>query len=198
MDRRVARQRGLPLPGADLKPARGLRRLDLHRLRIRKGAIDPDPHLDLAAPGALRHFDDDPARRPGPDRGRQAVDEDAPGAVLAVEVDAFCAGIGVLPRGKAATNTLSDGTYIDVYVYEGVAGETVTIVLESDDFDAFLMVFAEDDSLLAEDDDSAGGTNATLTLTLPYTGIYFVVAKSFYWGDQGSYTVTLTRGNPTP
>ena len=40
------------------------------------------------------------------------------------------------------SQTLEDGRYIAVHPYEGVAGETVTFELVSDDFDVFIGLFS--------------------------------------------------------
>lgn len=87
-----------------------------------------------------------------------------------------------------------DGTFADFYTFYGVAGQEVTILLESEAFDAYLILFDDTDTVI-EDDDSGGGSNAFIRYTLPYTGYYYVVANSYYAGEFGEYTLTLNMAS---
>lgn len=119
----------------------------------------------------------------------------APGAV-----DTFSAPVPPLADGRDVQGELSEldagdgGRRQDVYHFFGRAAETVTLTLESDDFDAYLVLLdADTGEQLATDDDGAGGTNALLTLTLPESGEYQVRATSFDAGETGAYTLRLER-----
>jgi len=67
--------------------------------------------------------------------------------------------------------------------------------LESGEFDAYLVLLDEESNILAEDDDSGGNANARISLTLPYTGYYAVIANA-YSQEAGSYTLTVELGDP--
>ena len=84
-----------------------------------------------------------------------------------------------------------DGTYLDVLVMHGEAGEYVELYASSLAFDAFLTLYAPDGSLLeVNDDDPLGvGTDAAIRTTLPTTGRYLVVVSGFGPWDMGPYTV---------
>lgn len=88
----------------------------------------------------------------------------------------------------------SDGSYADAYVYQGRAGETITVTLRSPDLDAWLVVDEPDGPFRETDDDSAGGTDSELTVTLPRSGVYLIVANSVGDPNTGRYTLSVRRG----
>src|ERR1043165_755375 len=73
-------------------------------------------------------------------------------------------------------------------------GEQLTITLRSDDFDAWLVLDDPNGPMFEHDDDSAGGTDSRLTVTLPPDGRYVILANVVQSGKTGSYTLTLSRG----
>lgn len=91
-----------------------------------------------------------------------------------------------------------DGSYLDVYVMYGVAGEQVRVAARSADFDTYLTVFDPSGSFLdANDDDWDGyGSDSVLNLTLPETGRYLVVVSGYSQFDMGAYQVE--RGAAPP
>lgn len=100
--------------------------------------------------------------------------------------------------GQSVTGTLGtwsqhfdDGTAIDIYTFYGFEGDTVSIRAESSDFDTYLMLVDVTDSVLAQDDDSAGGSNSLITYTLPYTGTYTVYVNSYWEGEYGTYVLSV-------
>lgn len=87
-----------------------------------------------------------------------------------------------------------DGRYVDLYRFHGRAGETVTLTLRSDDFDAYLFLApASTGEKLASDDDGGGDRDSRITVTLPEAGEYLLRATSFVAGQRGSYTLLLER-----
>src|SRR5690606_11170300 len=84
-----------------------------------------------------------------------------------------------------------DGTYGHEHIYYGNAGETVSILLESSDFDAFLMLFSDTDELLAYDDDTGGGSDSLIVIELPHSGVYYIVVNTLSPGEEGEYTLTV-------
>jgi hypothetical protein len=90
-----------------------------------------------------------------------------------------------------------DDSYYDLYVYQGHAGEDVTISLSSQDFDTFLVVgriVAGEFEALDTNDDGPAGTDSFLRLTLPADGDYVIRANSLSGGETGAYTLRITRG----
>jgi serine protease Do len=86
----------------------------------------------------------------------------------------------------------SDGSRYREYTFSGNAGQTITITLESGDFDTYLMLIDPSNRMLRDNDDSApDNTNSTLTVTLPATGTYKVIANAYDRSGQGRFTLTV-------
>lgn len=119
--------------------------------------------------------------------------------VVVPVVDTASAPMTLLEAGRDVAGQLSnedlnvDGRYQDLYRYWGRAGESVTLTLQSADFDAYLVVAAQGIGELASDDDGGAGTDARITVTLPATGEYTVRATSFDSNETGAYTLRLDR-----
>lgn len=107
--------------------------------------------------------------------------------------------IGGTQRGTLGPNSalLTDGSSFDAYAFEGRAGETIEISMESTDFDAFLAlgIFGSD-SVIARDDDSGENSDAFIVARLPRTGRYVVLANSFGRDAAGTYTLGIRAGRP--
>ncbi|MFE4107225.1 tetratricopeptide repeat protein [Almyronema epifaneia] len=78
----------------------------------------------------------------------------------------------------------------DEYTFAGEAGQAVTIRLSSSDFDPVLSLLAPNGEEIAVNDDYGGTLNSTIVITLPSSGTYRVVARS-YSGQGGSYSLTV-------
>jgi hypothetical protein len=89
----------------------------------------------------------------------------------------------------------ADSTYAQQWRLAGHAGETVTIDLVSDAFDAYAFLLGpglEGDP--PQDDDSGGSCNARLTVRLPRTGDYYVVVTTSDKLATGAFALTVTAG----
>jgi hypothetical protein len=91
---------------------------------------------------------------------------------------------GTLASGDA---TLDTGEFYDTYDITGRAGDTVTVTLQSSDFDAYVFVRGPGDSAFSNDDGQGGGSDAALTFTLPADGTYQIFATSYASGETGAY-----------
>lgn len=92
-----------------------------------------------------------------------------------------------------------DGSYFDTHFFEGRQGQELRLRLASSDVDAYLMLFDAQGNWLASDDDSGGGTDALIVLTLPEDGVYMVVANTLLGQETGRYTLTWEEaGSPEP
>jgi hypothetical protein len=101
----------------------------------------------------------------------------------------------IIPGTIAATDCNFSGYLADEYIVVLSPGQTLTVKLESGDFDAYLELYDLDFNLIEDDDDGAGGTNSLLTYTYNGTGItaVFIDATTFDPGETGSYSLTVTR-----
>lgn len=118
----------------------------------------------------------------------------APAAdAVAMPIQAGRAVQGELTRDDAQAD---DDSFYDLYVFQGRAGETVTITLTSADFDAFLVLGRMVDGVFQpteSNDDGPDGTNSELRVTLPESGEYGIRANTLMGGETGAYTLRLTR-----
>ncbi|HEV7590404.1 MAG TPA: pre-peptidase C-terminal domain-containing protein [Longimicrobium sp.] len=110
-----------------------------------------------------------------------------------------------LPRitaGQSVSGRLSSGdfvrsdddSYADGYVYDGRAGEQITVTLRSGSFDSWLVVDDPNGPMQEHDDDSAGGNDSQVTVTLPHAGRYVIIANSIGPRATGPYTLTVRSG----
>ncbi len=78
----------------------------------------------------------------------------------------------------------------DAYPFEGDAGQTMTIELESEDFDTVLLLKGPDGEVITSNDDYGGTLNSTIVFELPEAGTYSAVASSFS-GQGGNYQIEV-------
>ena len=109
----------------------------------------------------------------------------------------FCAPKGRLAPGDAIDATLSytgcqyASTFADIYQIGLTGAATIDLRLASGEFNAYLVLLDAKGHVVAEDDDSGGGTDAEITVALP-AGTYWAVAGplSDYY-HVGRYTLSL-------
>lgn len=100
---------------------------------------------------------------------------------------------GTLDRNRLLFN---NGTPVELWYYEGTAGETVTITLESPSLDTYLMLNRLGGRDIATDDDGAGNLNSRISQRLPETGTYVVIANALGARAAGTYTLSLASDRP--
>lgn len=98
---------------------------------------------------------------------------------------------GELSRGD---NQLDTGEFLDVYEVQGRAGQPLSVVMRSDDFDAYLMIRGPGDFEEDNDDSGDDGTNAGLDVRLPADGTYRITATSYEPGESGRYSLSMSGG----
>jgi hypothetical protein len=122
-----------------------------------------------------------------------------------------------LSYGQSASNPsivttdlqTSAGTYLDVYWFNGAAGDKQQIKMTSNVFDPFLILQRNDgDPPIAADDNDGGGLLGKDALidpthgdvqglpplaSLPQTGIYIILATPFEPNKTGAYTLSLNK-----
>jgi len=85
-----------------------------------------------------------------------------------------------------------DGTRLERHSFEGQAGQTLTVMLDSQAFDPVLYISGPDGSNLARDDDGGEGNNSLAVVNLAEDGTYTLYVTGF--GDStGSYEVSIYR-----
>jgi hypothetical protein len=68
----------------------------------------------------------------------------------------------------------------------------VLIDVRSDDFDAYLYVVGPGLTEPLSNDDGGDGTNSQLTMTLPGTGTYRIIASAYGSDDSGDFTLSVS------
>ncbi|WOD37667.1 pre-peptidase C-terminal domain-containing protein [Nodosilinea sp. E11] len=114
------------------------------------------------------------------------------GIVAPVTLLGLLAGPTILPA-RADTILEEAGTIYpaeSTYTFEGTAGQTMTITLDSTDFDPVLTLRDAEGTEIAFNDDFGGTLNSKITITLPADGTYTVVARSFS-GQGGDYDLVV-------
>ena len=87
-----------------------------------------------------------------------------------------------------------DGSLYDFYPIEGKGGESYTIHLESDEFDAFVALVDSNGNTIEENDDiSQENSNSRIEVTLPEDGTYNVIVNTYDEEGTGQYVLTVTR-----
>jgi hypothetical protein len=123
-----------------------------------------------------------------------ACDGDPTGAYVPSWLD--CDRVSRYSVGRTAHATLSssdcvlpeDGTFVDYYEIDISSRRDVTFTMRSNDVDPFLILYDEDGTLVAYDDDSDPQTTygSRMDLNLP-SGRYYLAANAVYEGETGDY-----------
>jgi Bacterial pre-peptidase C-terminal domain len=109
-------------------------------------------------------------------------------SIVLDEQGALAEGDSVLP---------DDGSLLDIHAFEGNAGQTITIDVESNEFDPFLIVLDAEGQLVGKNDDiSPENTNARLTVTLPKDGVYRAIVNGYDHTSRGQYRLKIELGEP--
>ncbi len=108
--------------------------------------------------------------------------------------------MGMITVGDSSSATITNDSYFHIYGFDGQAGQQVTITMTgSGGLDAYLGLLDPNDEVIAEDDDSAGGTDAQISISLPESGTYIIVATRNgidAGSTTGGYTLEVTSGTP--
>jgi hypothetical protein len=143
--------------------------------------------VGLAKWEAVRSLHKGGARTLSPSQPQDCVDGNP-------QVVGIACGSTTTGQLTTADCALEDLTRYDVYSFSGTTGQQVTITMTSTEFDAYLFLIDTSGSVdVAQDDDSAGGTDARIVFTLTQTGTWFIVTNAFEAADTlGGYSVSLT------
>lgn len=125
--------------------------------------------------------------------------------VVAAAIGLVACALNTVPwdRPLAGRLTLTDPDFADgsrfrEFLIAARRGDTVTALLSSDDFDAYLVLATYGGVTLAENDDGGGDCNARLTHVFDYRGLARLYATSASGGELGAFRLEVTRGIPPP
>ena len=97
---------------------------------------------------------------------------------------------GVLEEGDQVIP--DDGSLYDAYPIEGRAGQTIEILMESEEFDAYLLLLDPQGEAIAQNNDLDQTTsNAGFMVTLPEDATYGVIANAADAKNRGQYQLLV-------
>ena len=134
-----------------------------------------------------------------PGAGAAQAGQGGGGSVLWLPQPAGRLAPGADIRGSlsSADFRLPADAYFDVWELEGRVGESLTLDLRSDDFDALLYVVGPGLDKTLSDDDGGGGCHARVTITFLENGTFRVIATSSESRGTGVYTLRASA-SPEP
>ncbi|HUX12297.1 MAG TPA: hypothetical protein VMW87_04675 [Spirochaetia bacterium] len=91
------------------------------------------------------------------------------------------------------TDEMVDGSYVDHYLLAGRSGETFTISLESESFDAYLVLIDPQGQRTENDDATEETTDSAVTYTFDQDGNVEILASSYDSSSTGAYVLTATE-----
>lgn len=118
-------------------------------------------------------------------------------SAAAIEPDVSgCAAVWVTGGSMPDQTITSDdcvnaGFYSDRFLLYLAVGQSVAIIEQGHNFDAFLQLFDPAGALVAEDDDSGIGTDAEVVYTAAAEGAHVIDVGTFTAGETGSYTLII-------
>jgi hypothetical protein len=90
---------------------------------------------------------------------------------------------------------LDSGEFYEALTLRGSTGQGLTIRMESDQFDTYLMLRGPGGFTIDNDDGGADeGTNSRIEVALPADGEYTVLATSYAPGETGRFTIRVEEG----
>jgi hypothetical protein len=84
-----------------------------------------------------------------------------------------------------------DGRYFNVHLLEGVAGVTVLIEMQSNNFDTFLGLARADGNVIAQNHEWRGRRGSQIITTLSHDGTYQIIA-THYLSEEEAYQTRQT------
>jgi hypothetical protein len=125
-----------------------------------------------------------------------AIDVGAPAPAAVARRDVETIEFGGTTSGalESSDGRLDDGEYRDLYVFNGSAGETVRIDMNSSAFDTYLGLISPSGETVENDDHEGSTSHSRIQMALEESGRYRVVATSYAADNTGQYTLELQRG----
>lgn len=116
------------------------------------------------------------------------------GGTAPVPSAALALGSSVDGALEPSDRQLNTGEYFDVHTFDAAAGTTMTLTLESDAVDTYVIVRGPGGFEIENDDGVGVGLNSRVEFTAPADGTYSVVATTYAAGELGAYRVSLVEG----
>ncbi len=116
------------------------------------------------------------------------------------DTEAITLSASTLERGENLQLTVGSEEPIYFLQFSGTEGETITIDMQSEDFDTLLYLFGPDGARIATNDDNEDSTNSRIeNFQLPQDGTYLVFATSYdftfaveeEWTGGGEFVLSM-------
>jgi hypothetical protein len=184
-------------------------------------STDFDTYLMVVGPGDDRSENDDLEGRPGVSEVQMTLGEAGEYRVVVTSYEAGETGSYALTIDQQATvrtvqqgrdvteltvgsrssgslaegdTKLSSGEFRDMFVFEGVAGQSVSVAMRSQGFDSYVGIITPAGEQIDNDDWEGDQTTSRVDHILAETGRYRVMATSYQAGESGSYEIEVTPG----
>jgi hypothetical protein len=100
--------------------------------------------------------------------------------------------------GDTVTDELTLDVPVLAYTFEGEKGDTLVISMVSELVDTYVILEDADGNEVARDDDSGGSGDARLTITVPDSGTYRILAQSYSYATsttavEGEFTLSVAE-----
>ena len=126
---------------------------------------------------------------PAPSHG---CGEPDPAMLAALPTDGRTLAVGSMELGRFDFLSSSESNRpVQAWSLEVTAGERITIIQRSDDFDSYLYLMGPGIEGSLGDDDGAGDLNSLIEFTPSSAGPYTVVASALTEGATGTYTIEV-------
>ena len=97
-----------------------------------------------------------------------------------------------LGRLESGDNTLDDGSYVDYYLIDLVAGQEAIFSVVSADFETYIGVMKPSGEML-ELDEQQDTSRSRITLNVEEAGTWFVFVTSVSAGQEGNYLLSIKK-----
>jgi hypothetical protein len=107
--------------------------------------------------------------------------------------------VETIEYGETVEGVFSGDVLSSEYSFTAAPGDSVTITLNSDDFDSYLRLRDSSGSEIAFNDDGGGSLNSLIgPLLLSEGGVYTIVASSLSGSSTGAFVLVLNSANLMP
>jgi hypothetical protein len=122
-----------------------------------------------------------------------AINSGAAAATAQRSRDVMALQLGQAQSGQlsAGDGQLDNGEYHDIYVFDGQAGQNVSVDLTSSQFDTYLILVTPGGEDIQNDDYEGNRSQSRIDVTLQESGRYRVVATSYGAEETGAYEVAV-------
>jgi len=175
------------------------------RISITLISDDFDPYLELFDPDEMSVATDDDSAGNLDSHITLTLEETGTFTINARAFGSSSEGAYTLSLEVAASNVIAYGETVEaelfpggnLYSFDAQAGEFITILMTSEDFDTYLELYDPSGDMLATDDDSAGDLDSLITFTIQSDGRFVIMARALSISGNGDFEISVTWATDT-